>query len=123
LVLVTNRQARFEFARFARPSILSSMDSNSQNSAKSPITKIEQCCRLDLNLESDNLRQKKQDSAQELRISMPLSEADRRILVQHEPRTRDRLAGHGGKPPNNDEFCCSAPEFVLVFISCKLRKV
>jgi hypothetical protein len=58
LVLVTNRQARFEFARFARPSILSSMDSNSQNSAKSPITKIEQCCRLDLNLESDNLRQK-----------------------------------------------------------------
>jgi hypothetical protein len=83
---------RFEFARLAGAGMLSPMNGSSQNSAHPLIAKIHQLFRRDLALENDYLRQENQILRGKLGSRVPLTEADRRILVQYGLRIKDRLA-------------------------------
>jgi hypothetical protein len=68
------------------------MKSNPQNSANSLITKIHQLFSPDLALENDYLRQENKILRSKLGSRVPLTEADRRLLVQHGLRIKYRLA-------------------------------
>ena len=87
-----NRRTRFEFAPFADVGMLSLMNSSSQNSANPLIAKVRQLFSRDLALENDYLRQENKILRSKLGARVPLTEADRRILVKYGLRIKDRLA-------------------------------
>ena len=68
------------------------MKSNTRNSANSLITKTHQLFRRDLALENDYLRQENRILRSKLGGRVPLTEADRCILVKYGLRLKDRLA-------------------------------
>jgi putative transposase len=72
--------------------MLSPMNGSSQNSAHPLMAKIHQLFRRDLALENDYLRQENQILRGKLGSRVPLTEADRRILVQYGLRIKARLA-------------------------------
>jgi hypothetical protein len=88
----TNRRTGFDFAPFADDSILWPMNSSSQNSANPLIAKVQQLFSRDLALENDYMRQENKILRTKLGARVPLTEADRRILVQYGLRIKDRLA-------------------------------
>jgi hypothetical protein len=63
-----------------------------QNSGNPLITKVQQLFSQDLALENDYLRQDNQILRSKLGARVPLTEADRRILVKYGLRIKDRLA-------------------------------
>ena len=67
------------------------MNSSSQNSANPLIAKIQQLFGRDLALENDFLRQENKILRSKFRARVPLTEADRRILVKYGLRIKDRL--------------------------------
>jgi len=72
--------------------MLSPMNSSSQNSANPLIVKIQQLFSRDLALENDYLRQENKILRSKFGPRVPLTEADRRILVKYGLRIKDRLA-------------------------------
>jgi transposase InsO family protein len=90
--LDTNRGTRFEFAPFADAGMLPPMNSSSQNSTNPLIAKIQQLFSHDLALENDYLRQENRILRNKFGARVPLTEADRRILVKYGLRIKDRLA-------------------------------
>ena len=83
---------RFEFAPLADIGMLSPMNSSSQNSANPLIAKIQQLFSRDLALENDCLRQQNKILRSKFGPRVPLTEANRRILVKYGLRIKDRLA-------------------------------
>jgi uncharacterized protein YjcR len=72
--------------------MLSPMTSRSQISANPLMARVQQLFSRDLALENDYLRQENKILRRKLGRRMPLTEADRRVLVQYGLRIRDRLA-------------------------------
>ena len=72
--------------------MLSLMNSSSQHSANPLIAKVQQLFSRDLALENDYLRQENKILRSKLGARVPLTEADRSILVQYGLRIKDRLA-------------------------------
>src|ERR1035437_823064 len=68
------------------------MNRNSQHSANPLIAKVQQLFSRDLALENDYLRQENKILRSKLGIRVPLTEADRRILVKYGLRIKTRLA-------------------------------
>ena len=68
------------------------MNHNSQHSANALIAKVQQLFSRDLALENDYLRQENKILRSKLGIRVPLTEADRRILVKYGLRIKARLA-------------------------------
>ena len=68
------------------------MNSSSQNSTNPLIAKIQQLFSHDLALENDYLRQENKILRNKFGARVPLTEADRRILVKYGLRIKDRLA-------------------------------
>ena len=68
------------------------MNRNSQHSANPLIAKVQQLFSRDLALENDYLRQENKILRRKLGIRVPLTEADRRILVKYGLRIKARLA-------------------------------
>jgi hypothetical protein len=85
-------QKCFEFAWFANVGMLSPMKRNPKHSAHSLIAKIHQLFSRDLALENDYLRQENKILRSKFGTRVPLTEADRRILVKYGLRIKDRLA-------------------------------
>jgi hypothetical protein len=78
------------------------MNRNSQHSANPLIAKVQQLFSRDLAIENDYLRQENKILRSKLGIRVPLTEADRRILVKYGLRIKSRLAEvmSIAKPPN-----------------------
>lgn len=72
--------------------MLSPMNRSSQNSANPLLAKIQQLFSHDLALENDYLRQENKILRSKFGARVPLTEADRRILVKYGLRIKDRLA-------------------------------
>lgn len=84
-------QDAFEFAPFADGCMVSPRNGSSQNSANPLIAKVQQLFSRDLALVNDFLRQEDKILRSKLGARVPLTETDRRILVQYGLRIKDRL--------------------------------
>ena len=82
------------------------MKLSARNSASPPITKIHKLFSRDLALENDYLRQENRILRNKLGARVPLTEADRRILVRYGLRLKDRLA---------EVICIVKPETLLAW--------
>ena len=71
--------------------MLAPVDQQSRNSANPLIAKIQWLFSRDLALENDFLRQESRILRSKLGSRVPLTEADRRVLVKHGLRIRERL--------------------------------
>ena len=71
--------------------MLGSVDQQSQSSANPLLAKIQRLFSRDLALENDYLRQENKILRRKLGSRVPLTEADRRILVKYGLRIKDRL--------------------------------
>jgi hypothetical protein len=71
--------------------MLGSVDQQPRNLANPLLAKIQQLFSRDLALENDFLRQENRILRSKLGARVPLTEADRRVLVKYGLRIRDRL--------------------------------
>jgi hypothetical protein len=82
----------FEFAAFVGGGMLPAMNRSTQNSANPLVARIQRLFSHDLALENDYLRQENRILRSKLGGRVPLTEADRCILVKYGLRLKDRLA-------------------------------
>src|SRR5512142_2499404 len=71
--------------------MLGSVDQQSRNSANPLLARIQRLFSRDLALENDYLRQENRILRSKLGSRVPLTEADRRVLVKYRLRIKDRL--------------------------------